>query len=251
MKAIKSAGIISLSNLPYIQFELDRFLLKLGLKKDIDFCYIGSAGKREYSSDLDIAILRNQNLISEFKKYIEDFGYEVKESIGFRQLSFGFPMQDDEIYQVDLMFTDNLDWSTFIYYSPNLLLGESSYKGVYRNLLLMSTMIVLSKNGNDKEFEQDSIRLHEGLVRVKKSYLSLKGNFLKTPRIVTEEFITNDVDKILSRILIFNRLDALTFERLLDKIKITWILEFDSIIEKFKDYCKNCKLEIPWEIRNK
>lgn len=234
MKAIKSSTPIYINNLVEFKQEIHSKLIRgLGIEQ---YEYIGSMGKRELMSDIDIAVIGDYSFV---KSNIEKSGLEFKLSQGFNQISFGFPFKN-QIVQVDLMFSENLEWSKFIYYSPNLLEGESKYKGIYRNLLFADILRAETKNWiNETEYNQLTIQFNKGLFLTSKSHLSEKGNVLKTPLVLQSKFITNDPDEFL-QILRLNDF-SFTFEQVYDQLKDR-ALEA-KIKANFKETCNNLNLE--------
>lgn len=117
------------------------------------FASLGSLGKKEDDyGDLDIALdytdLMKQNNLKEsevidfiwnkLEKHF-DYKHEMK-NIGI--LSFGYLFKHG-VGQIDLVLTNNLDWTKFMYFSPNLKKGQSKYKGLYRTELIHAVASVL------------------------------------------------------------------------------------------------------------
>ncbi len=230
MKAIKSATPIHFDELVDFNIQLSVNLLRVFQIKD--FRFIGSFGKKELMNDVDVAVLGDFEYCS---NQIKGSGLEYKILNGFKQISFGFPFKE-EIVQIDLMFSKNLDWSEFIYYSPNLLKQESEYKGVYRNLLLNSICKTETQHWLNKfEYEQLIYRTFDGFGKVKKTYLSESGNKLKTPRVLSFEHITFD-PKEMYHMLGINGF-PMTFEQLHNEIKDR--SKYADIMSKFKQDCKD------------
>lgn len=119
-----------------------------------DLHLIGSAGKGETSGDIDVAV--DINLHTPFKIHdrmlrhlnVDDsktFGIYNK---GTRVGSYAVPIRGIEKgnVQVDLMFTDNIEWAQFAYFSA----GENSkYKGAVRAVLLSAIAASLDETGTD------------------------------------------------------------------------------------------------------
>lgn len=244
MKAIKKSKPIHISQYLRLKVGIGYFFETYLQLKSNEYCFIGSFGKKEYSSDIDVAILRDFGNVDELKEKIESFGFEVRLFHGFRELSFGFPFNRN-IIQIDLMFSKNLEWSEFIYYSPNLLKDESRYKGIYRNLLLSSKIITESRVVIDENTcTQHILRLSEGLFFVTKSFIDAAGKKTNVSRIIQEKFITDD-PKEFCKILNLEG-SCLTFEQVFEQIKDreTYL----EIKERFEKFCKQSKIEIPTEI---
>lgn len=166
---------------------------------------IGSCNKKPSDiGDIDIAIditkiaLDNKIPTSEVIYFIRDTlssnGIATSTNLGFNQISFIVPIAGHkaDTIQIDFMLSTNLRWSSFIYYSPNFLLNESKYKGVYRNLLLMSILGVSFKNVIQKSddieeiFETYVIRLNSGIWKVRKSFLGKNIKVIKNPILLHE-----------------------------------------------------------------
>lgn len=209
------------------------------LKNDLNIqaCTLGSLGKKldyEESGDIDIAInydftKENCNKIIEFiKTNFNDYDEpEIYISSGFKIISFGYyyknydiinNFEDDninkqqiiQIAQVDLMFSNNLEYTQFMYHSPNYRNLESEFKGLYRTNLL--TYIAGRKptdkedmyddKGNLTDYWKYTLTYDKGLVLTHKSYKGKRG-LLKNPHTVKEDtvFITNDIHEIVKLIL--------------------------------------------------
>lgn len=209
------------------------------LKNDLNIqaCTLGSLGKKldyEESGDIDIAInydftKENCDKIIEFiKTNFNDYGEpEIYISSGFKIISFGYYYKnydiinnfgDDninkqqliQIAQVDLMFSNNLEYTQFMYHSPNYRNLESEFKGLYRTNLLT---YIAGRKPTDKEDKYDdkgnltdywkyTLTYDKGLVLTHKSYKGKRG-LLKNPHTVKEDtvFITNDIHEIVKLIL--------------------------------------------------
>jgi hypothetical protein len=239
MKAIKSSTPIKLED----QVEFKQFI-HTGLIRGFnikDYCYIGSFGKKFESNDVDIAV------IGDFEQVIRILTknqIEFKVQNGFNIISIGVSFKE-QIVQVDLMFTDNLEWSKFIYYSPNLMEGESKYKGTYRNMLLSDLAVIETrKKLSEFEFVQLSIVPHQGLVRTLKTTLGNKGKILSTPKIIKQTFLTNEPSEVL-QILNLSE-DCQTWESLYAQVRSRPTK--GEIEAKFKESCNRLNLQIPTEL---
>jgi hypothetical protein len=239
MKAIKSSTPIKLED----QVEFKQFI-HTGLIRGFnikDYCYIGSFGKKLESNDVDIAVIGD---FDETVRILTNGDLEFKVQSGFNIISIGVPFKE-QIVQVDLMFTDNLEWSKFIYYSPNLMEGESKYKGTYRNMLLSDISIVETRKWmNDFRFEQLSIVPHKGLVRTEKTLLTDKGGILKNPKIISQTFLTNEPSEVLQILNLSNY--CMTFESLYAQVSARPTK--GEIEAKFKESCIRLNLQIPTEL---
>ena len=139
---------------------------------------------------------------------MEKGGYSTDKNKGFNQVSVGVPIEGNwkkGVAQVDLMLTDNLDFSTFMYHSPDFTKAESKYKGLYRNILLMNIISNCKREATkltDKkeiaEYQSYVLRLNQGVVQVTKSYVGAKGNLVKTAKLLNDQdrFITDTPEAI-------------------------------------------------------
>ena len=206
---------------PITQAEIDKtysFVIKnvypiIGLTEDYARP-IGSFKKKspdQTSGDIDIAVLADRiagengidlSQVLEFMDYkLKGAGYTTTLSKGFQQVSIGVPIEGDKkkgIAQIDLMLTDNLDFSTFMYHSPDFTKAESKYKGLYRNILLMNIIsnskretTKLTDKGEVEEYRSYVLRLNQGVVAVTKSFMGKKG-LVKNPSLL------HDQDKFMS-----------------------------------------------------
>jgi hypothetical protein len=242
-------------------------------QNDVDT--IGSYGKKrdvETYGDLDIVLDKEQikinnnledNAILDFiNNILLDLGYETKKMVGFNQVSAGIPIPNtSDIIQVDFMLSPSLEWSKFVYHSPDFKQNESNYKGVYRNALLMAIISETSKNilkqtdtGDVEELETNVIRFPEGIWNIRKNFMGTKG-LIKTGKLLREfdKFITLDPN-VATRLAVgseYSPNDINTFEKLW---KITRSPEFvhkqksKEIISKFLINLKSFGLDISDEI---
>jgi hypothetical protein len=124
---------------------------------------VGSAGKRDYSGDIDIAIS-----IPELLKY----GYDSYEDLHKKMLSqttgvfhnkfkvgcYKVPIKGDSkngYVQVDFMYTTNPEWAKFAYFAPDST--KSKYKGAVRTALLMATASVLDNSYKKEDNNGDIV----------------------------------------------------------------------------------------------
>jgi hypothetical protein len=181
---------------------------------------IGSFKKKaadQTSGDIDIAVLADQiasthgitldQVLDFMEAALSGAGYHSVKSKGFQQVSIGVPIEGDKkkgIAQIDLMVTDNLDFSTFMYHSPDFTQSESKYKGLYRNILLMNIIsnskretTKLTDKGEIEEYKSYVLRLNQGVVAVAKSFMGKKG-LVKNPTLLKDQdkFITNTPEVI-------------------------------------------------------
>lgn len=146
--AIKNISKVKRENIePSLQLLQDNIFTPLHIIKDM-WCTLGSTGKKDYSGDIDIAMdynrLSNDLSINcvQFGKLVEQkceqLHWEVNNRLnsGFKMIHIGLPIvnQPNQIAQVDIMYSTNLDFTRFKYFAPGQY--ESKYKGAQRSMLL-------------------------------------------------------------------------------------------------------------------
>ena len=251
---------------------------KIGLVGlDDDAAIIGSAGKKlpeQTSGDVDIAVSADkiaaflgtslQNVLFELNTKLKSLGYQTRMAPGFNQVSIGAPIAGDPkrgTAQIDLMLSTDLDWSRFIYHSPDFRIAESRYKGAYRNLLLMSAIgqsfrkiTAETEAGETKEFEAYVVRLNQGIVQVRKSFEGKKG-LLKNAALLRDfdKFITNTPSDVVA--LLFNGKhvpnDINTYEKLkalLDSTDFKYGEVKNAIFKDFEQKLIDAKLPLPEDL---
>jgi hypothetical protein len=191
-----------------------------------DAALLGSAGKKladQTSGDIDLAVSADkiaghlgvslEKVLFALNDKLKDMGLSTKLALGFNQVSFGAPIGGDSkngVGQVDLMLSTDLDWSRFIYHSPDFRIAESKYKGAYRNLLLMATIgksffeaTKKTDKGETAEYKAYVVRLNQGIVEVRKSFEGKKG-LVKTAQLLKEydKLITKEPQDVVD--LLFN-----------------------------------------------
>lgn len=248
----------------------------LGLSGEgIDAAVIGSYGKKTkemLSGDIDVAISADvvaaknnvpfDKLLDFISSLLKKNGYETYVSVGFKQVSVAIQIPGTTDYgQVDLMLSTNLEWSKFIYHSPNFINAESKYKGLFRNILLMSIISESKKKiekqtdvGNTEEYSQYAIRLESGVFRVRKTYLGHKGNLVKTAKLLHDydKFVTNTPEEVVKLAFGSDTVpgDIMTFESIWAKFISNDFIhkEFrEKIITRFMNGIKG-KFPIPAEV---
>ena len=251
---------------------------KIGLVGlDDDAAIIGSAGKKlpeQTSGDVDIAVSADkiaaflgtslQNVLFELNTKLKSLGYQTRMAPGFNQVSIGAPIAGDPkkgVAQIDLMLSTDLDWSRFIYHSPDFRIAVSRYKGAYRNLLLMAAIgqsfrkiTAETEAGETKEFEAYVVRLNQGIVQVRKSFEGKKG-LLKNAALLRDfdKFITNTPSDVVA--LLFNGKhvpnDINTYEKLkalLDSTDFKYGEVKNAIFKDFEQKLIDAKLPLPEDL---
>lgn len=239
-----------------------------------DMEVIGSYGKKregETHGDLDIAVsseaLAKKNGIdpSEVLDFVNEvlssLGIETKKMPGFKQVSAGIQIPGTtDIAQVDFMLSPKLQWSKFVYHSPDFRKDESKYKGVYRNALLMAIITESGKEiikrtpeGEVEELETNVLRYPEGIWRARKNFMGKKG-LVKTGQLLRDfdKFITTDPQEVVELAVGkgYTPESISTFERLWHLVtRDNFIHEYvlDDILSKFAINLKSMGLPYPEE----
>jgi len=242
-----------------------------------DAAVIGSAGKKlpeATSGDIDIAVSADkiagflgvslENSLMALDEKLMSLGYSTLMQKGLQQVSIGVPVAGDSangIGQVDLMMSIDLEWSKFIYHSPDFRAGESQYKGAYRNILLMAAIgncfYEITKQtgkGETAEYKAYVIRLNQGVVQVRKSFEGARG--LKKNADLLRAF-----DKEITRVpqeiveLLFNgghKVDEImTYESLrglIDGGDFKFPDKREDIMTEFKQKLTDAKLPFPSDL---
>lgn len=264
---------------PAVKWVQEKIFPELGLEGiGIDAVVIGSAGKKgpdQLSGDIDIAVsvdkisgflhvpLDKKQLLEAISKKIKESGYESISSSGLSQVSIGIPIpgRNNEVGQVDLMLSTDLEWSKFIYHSPDFRKAESRYKGAYRNMLLMSaigksnyTVLKKTDTGETEEYESYVIRLDQGITQVRKTFMGKRG-LKKTPELL------KDYDKLITKtpqdvvnILFTNSKpsDIDTYEKLkglIESDKFKFKDKREDVYEEFIERIEISGLPIPDDIK--
>ena len=187
---------------------------------------LGSVMKKPddmYCGDIDIAIQLpwTEDNVERIKQYgLEHLPVtEVVISPGLKLVSYGYKDNNTNlVHQVDIMFTENIKYSEFMYYSPDYTKNESKFKGLYRTnfLIICAGNIPLDKNiypntyytnedfegkytGELKEFYKYTLTYDNGLELRKKSTLG-KTRMCKKAYTISKEKITDDIMQILTMI---------------------------------------------------
>jgi len=238
-----------------------------------DISILGSYGKKlegELYNDIDIAVQIPQlehfpNATQRLSGLLQSWGYQTKMNPGFGICSFGCPINgkiENGYAQIDFMLTYNLSWSNFIYHSPNFRKGESKYKGLYRNILLMALItepekefIKMTPEGGIEEIEVNILRYPRGVWRVRKNFMGKKGKLVKNGYNVegSELFVTDQPMEIIDMTVgnDFIPSDINTFEKLWDIVmspNFKWINKREGIINRFVECLGEQNLSIPKEV---
>lgn len=195
---------------------------------------LGSTGKKGAnmtSGDVDIAIDIPWERHKEVEEFIEKlYDCQTYVSTGFRILSLGYPYEVDGvplIAQVDLMFVRDVEYSKFVFHSPNYIENESMFKGAHRNILLRNIVSAVplsyiikdadkrfrdeyfiandydgSLDGKPKTFWKLSFDQEKGLQIIHKTNVGKKKSLAHSQTIKEDTiFITDNLNKIVKIIL--------------------------------------------------
>ena len=258
MKAIKESRSLNiLESLNTYEYVRKAVLPLLGIEPNsFDHCTLGSFDKKEFIGDIDIAV-KQKLPIEEAFNILAKAGFEPHMLKGFNQIAIAVPVSGhvaSGIAQIDLMFTDNINWCKWSYFSPDEI--ASKYKGTYRSAFLSSIISEMDKTfelnelGEVVEYEQHVMRFHSGIWKVQKSYQGKKG-LIKTPKIIHEEMVTSDPSKALGMALGNKSMDDTTFENLWEFFLTDMFPYPDKrykILTKYKRNLDNAKLQYPSEV---
>ena len=168
--------------------QLDKKVLsKLGIDKE-SYRVFGSTGKKKpgnTSGDIDLSVDVSDFQGQSIKEKILNLGNQVDnlmktesaKNTGSGIVSLGFPIavdQKGEKVQVDFMAVDPsmLDFSSWSFHSPNE--WESKYKGLHRNILLMSIAYYVGKQLSGESIESIQDEKHGNvLVDIERMFFDL------------------------------------------------------------------------------
>jgi hypothetical protein len=277
--AIKTSRPVTFDEAQETVKWLKENVLRHLLIREQDIELLGSYGKKkdgEIYGDIDIAVLlkpdpnsfpKNTEL-NMLQHQLETLGFDSAINYGFRIVSFGCPIAGNHemgIVQVDFMITHNLEWSEFIYHSPDFRKGESEYKGFYRNILLMAIITESKKEiikftdiGGIEEIEVNILKFPWGVWRVRKNFMGKKGKLVKGGTNVngSEYFVTDQPMEILDLTVgsQFIPSDIDTFEKLWHIVmspNFKWINKRADIINRFIECIEEQNLPLPNEVLKK
>lgn len=265
-----------------LKFVSKNVLPLIGLEGlDIDAAVLGSAGKKppaELSGDIDIAVsidkiaghagIPLEDVLDYIERKMQKAGFQTNMQRGFHQVNVAIPIGGDKkkgYVQIDLMCSDNLEWSKFAFHSPDYRKAESRYKGAHRGMLVTAVASEGMKEvvktheptGEMEEYEQMVYRNFDGLYKTRKTMMGKKG-LVKTPKILKdyEKKITNIPEEAVE--ILFGKgvkpNDVNTFEKAWKAIhagKFPFPGKRETIANKFLWYMRNLKLPVPSEIKDK
>ena len=160
----------------------------------------GKKGREQRSGDIDIAVEMDFSQAQDVQSFIQSKiqGNETNLMSGLEILSIGYPYSIDGVsgtVQADLMFVPSLDLAAFFYHSPNYIKGESSFKGMVRNVLMIAILKHVPtgvpntqfENGHTKDLYKYTIKPKQGLVLLHQTYLGKKGVEVKSKTTIKED----------------------------------------------------------------
>lgn len=255
-----------------------------------DIRVIGSTGKKNpggSSGDIDIAIsltamaesgtfsnitfdssqatiIEVVHRIGEILKKKYDRVFEMP---GIGIVSVAYPIantdkkQPGEFVQVDLMITDDLDYTAFAYWGPGE--AESKYKGLYRNIALFSIAGEVNRKVLTKCTDADGCEIPETWSRywfdmnrgLMKGIQSIKGTkgLLKNPKAISKDTVTRVPIEIVKFLLggTFDLSDVNSFETIYKAVMSGAFAHKQhrgAIIKAMKDSCIKNGFPLPDEL---
>lgn len=208
---------IKQNEVPEIIKKVSEILDSIGFTQHEDYDAAGSAGKKKEdddSGDIDFIVSRKKaakilgvitgsaiDVVSALKKKIDELGYYSIQNNGLKVVSFALPFKSDsDLVQIDLILAGSMEFSRFFQTSPDYRNDESKYKSNIRNIFLMTisstvarrtTLDVKLENGyiGPAEVERYSVRLNDGLYRVRKNWIGKRNKLIKTETTVSDELV--------------------------------------------------------------
>lgn len=213
---------------------------KIFLPLKLDWAEVGSNGKRGKTGDIDIAVSGKSidELIDFFAATYPNLQYKV---LSNNILSIKGDVFDNigipcGACQIDLIVTDDIQFTEWMYYSPSK--EESAFSGKYRNIML-STICEFSRSDNDDStYERFLLNYSTGLYLATYTDYGKTGKYLTVPKVLNRQFITKDPDEIVSYIFgrEFSHRDVMTLDdiwKILNNVKCKWYGRSAQIIEAF------------------
>ena len=217
--AVQNVGPIEQKFVKATLNGIDKEILsKIGLKKQgPDWALLGSIGKKSVASgDIDIAInthsiLKNnpkvtttEDIIPFIEKIMKKRGGDFTLSKGIGVFSLAFPIigDKDKAVQLDLMITNNMDFTTWSYWSPRET--ETKYKkmGFYRNLILSAIASEGEKEVlKDKTIKKTYFDFSKGLGTKIVSFKSKLGKAIKNPLTLSRKITLTVPEEITKKLL--------------------------------------------------
>lgn len=200
---------------PQIVEIVNGILDSIGLTFHDDYENAGSAGKKKAdatSGDIDFIVNKNKvievlglspeakmgEILTALKEKMAELGYDSVQQNGLSLLSLAIPFKSDtDIVQADLMIAGSMEFARFFQTSPDYTKDESKYKAMVRNIFLMTisstvfrrtTKEVTLANGfvGAAEIEQYSVRLNDGIFKIRKNWIGQRNRLVKTKKTLHE-----------------------------------------------------------------
>lgn len=199
---------------------------------------VGSAGYKEFSSDLDIAVLSSS--IDNLKKIITSvFGDDIyiAESLYIVSIPYKYNSNGKEKYvSIDFIQMVNVDYTYFRYKSPNYLKGESKYKVCTKIMLVGDLLRVSPSRRFELEKNQEAWMDYSpiGLYRYVYETTGDSGLYYK-------QFISLDVDEIMRMIFKEPKREWFdTVESLWEALHMQEVISQDMVKEIEISFFVNC-----------
>lgn len=216
---------------------------------------MGSAGHKpegETSGDVDLGVEGMD--LEKAEKAVRAMGMDCVLNRGLGVLSVAWPL-DDGLAQVDLIPVRHWAWSEFVYAPVDP--KHTAYKSAHRNWLLCAALACRRdevETGDDgaETWRAYSMRLNDGLYRVRKTEVGKSGRRVKHARKLEEEFVTADPKRLL-RIALGDDVrpeDARTFEQCWKAVRLDGSLDLGEVAKKLREFLKRAGLDLPSEIKN-
>lgn len=256
--AIKGVSRISKEEVINSKSDLIKFIrntLKITINK---IKMIGSAGKKDTSGDIDIAVQCDSKCIED---HIQDLAgnnqYRIMNGIGV--FSFAYSI-NDKLVQIDLMPVNNINFAEWSFQANQEDL-EDGLKGAQRNELFFAVakympIKILKSDSNNTPIDTQRYfyDLSKGLMTGVRTRISLNGKIGKSLRTIDKKVISDDPEKIVK--LMFGDYvtpkDLSSFDGTLQAIKSSKFKykdRVDDILKLTIDGIKNKKLKIPKSIK--
>lgn len=286
---IKKENIESTLNL--IQTEL---FDKIGIKHEW-WDILGSTGKKESSGDIDIGVELNKVFekteIKDKKSYGEkldkiceenDWQHNNRLNTGADTYHIGIPIvgQPNEIVQLDLMSSYDLNFTKFKYFSPAE--NESKYKGALRGILIdvilkytsmanadlndTTPYEIISTDGNIKSYPGKTFSFismgPNGFGKTTKTFKGTTKDFT-IPKTISRQELTKNPQECLDILFgknTFSETDFQSFETIWNNVLMSEKFPYKNLVsniiktfvENFKNWNKrqldDHKVELPQEI---
>tara|TARA_Y200000002_G_scaffold376326_1_gene380004 strand:- start:340 stop:1230 length:891 start_codon:yes stop_codon:yes gene_type:complete len=241
---------------------------------------LGSAGKKQFSGDIDVAVQVDSDDIGELGKKIESSPltlYFAKTSVFITKIkiqnydpkreeidpitgeSKGIPNGRTGYVQLDYMPGDP-GWMKTYYHSPSET--ESKYKGVFRNIMIATICALYDRESSEERTADDRAMEvtrwiwspSKGLVRIKRTPKPRKDGAGFTKANIDKDLqkpITNP-DEIAKALGLTSGADLHSFETIHKAIKKNYKPElYQKIIDSFAKNGVVKDIGIPKEIKNK